>query len=315
MKNAYKIGIIGLGSIGTRHLKNIITVLKDRNDSYMIDLIRSGKGKEIEKEIAQHINHIFYSYDSVPNDYDIIFVTNPTNLHFGTIKQFVEKTKHMFIEKPVFDTTDILIDTLYLKDDSIYYVACPLRYTNVIQYFKHKIDLKNVYCARVICSSYLPEWRPNQDYRNAYSAHKNQGGGVSIDIIHEWDYVCYLFGKPEQILNIRDTFSNLEIDSDDLSLYIAKYKDKAIEIHLDYFGRKTIREIQVFTDKDTIVGDLTNSEIRYLKSGEVISFKEQRNGFQCKEIEHFFDIIEGKVTNDNDIPTAFKILKIAIEGK
>ena len=56
MKNTYKIGIIGLGSIGTRHLKNIITVLKNRNYSYMIDLIRSGKGKEIEKEMSQHIS-------------------------------------------------------------------------------------------------------------------------------------------------------------------------------------------------------------------------------------------------------------------
>ncbi|WP_333859916.1 Gfo/Idh/MocA family oxidoreductase [Clostridium sp.] len=315
MKNTYKIGIIGLGSIGTRHLKNIITVLKNRNYSYMIDLIRSGKGKEIEKEMSQHISHTFYSYDSAPNDYDIIFVTNPTNLHFQTIKQFVTKTRHMFIEKPVFDTIDISIDSLQLKDDSIYYVACPLRYTNVIQYFKHQIDLKNVYCARIICSSYLPEWRSNQDYRNTYSAHKDQGGGVSIDLIHEWDYICYLFGEPEQIFNIIGKFSNLEIDSDDLSLYIAKYKDKAVEVHLDYFGRKTIREIQIFTEEDIIIGDLANSQIRYLKSGKVISFKEQRNDFQCKEIENFFDIIEEKVTNDNDISIAFRTLQIAKEEK
>ncbi|MGV8982706.1 Gfo/Idh/MocA family protein [Clostridium sp.] len=315
MKDSYKIGIVGLGSIGTRHLKNIVTVLKERNQLYMIDLIRSVKGKKIEEELAQHISQVFYSYDSAPSDYDVIFVTNPTNLHFDTIKQFVTKTKHMFIEKPVFDTINVSIDTLNLKTDSIYYVACPLRYTNVIQYIKHKIDLKNVYCARIICSSYLPEWRPNQDYRDTYSAHIHQGGGVSIDLIHELDYICYLFGRPEQILNIRGMFSNLEIDSDDLSLYIAKYKNKVIEVHLDYFGRKTIREIQLFTDKDTIVGDLTNSEIRYLKSGEVILFKEQRNDFQCKEIEHFFDIIEGKVDNDNDIQAALKTLQIAQGGK
>lgn len=315
MKNSYKIGMVGLGSIGTRHLKNMITVLRNRNISCVVDLIRSGKGKEIEKEISQYINHTFYSYDAAPEDYDIIFVTNPTNLHFQTIKQFVTKTKHMFIEKPVFDTTDISIDSLQLKQDSIYYVACPLRYTNVIQYMKHQIDLKKVYSARIICSSYLPEWRPNQDYRNTYSAHKEQGGGVSIDLIHEWDYICYLFGKPEKVINIRGIFSNLEIDSDDLSLYIAKYKDKVIEVHLDYFGRKSIREIQVFTDKDTIVMDLINSEIRYLKSGEVIDLKEQRNDFQCKELEHFFDIIEGKATNDNDITMALRILEIAKEGK
>lgn len=315
MGKTYKIGIIGLGSIGTRHLKNIITVLEERKDAYTIDLIRSGKGKEIEKDISRHISQTFNSYNSAANDYDIIFITNPTNMHYETIKQFVNKTKHMFIEKPVFDIIDVSIESLHLRDDSIYYVACPLRYTNVIQYFKNQLELKNIYSARIICSSYLPEWRPNQDYRNTYSAHKNQGGGVSIDLIHEWDYICYLFGKPKQIINIRDKFSNLEIDSDDLSLYIAKYNEMAIEVHLDYFGRKTIREIQVFTDKDTIIGDLTNSEIRYLKSGKVISFKEQRNDFQCKEVAHFFDIIEGKIINDNDISTAFRTLQIAKEGK
>jgi predicted dehydrogenase len=315
MGKTYKIGIIGVGSIGMRHLKNIVEVLKYRNDTYMIDLIRSGKGKEIEPEIAQHVSNIFYSYDSATDYYDVIFITNPTHLHLDTIKQFTSKTTHMFIEKPVFDTMDVSLDELHLKEDSIYYVACPLRYTNVIQYIKHKIDLKNVYCARVICSSYLPEWRPGQDYRDTYSARKDQGGGVSIDLIHEWDYLCYLFGKPEEVLNLRGIFSSLEIDSDDLSLYIAKYKNMAVEVHLDYFGRKTIREIQIFTREDTIVGDITNSEVRYLKSGEIISLKERRNDFQRKEIENFFDIIDGKVVNDNDIPTALRTLQIAKEGK
>lgn len=315
MKTGYKIGIIGLGSIGTRHLNNIVTVLDKREVSYSIDLIRSGKGKAIKGDIGNHINEIFYSYDDCPDDYDVVFITNPTHLHFDTIKKFVTKTNHMFIEKPVFDVVNVPMEALQLKNNMVYYVACPLRYTSVLQYIKNEINLKNVYCARSICSSYLPEWRAGQDYRDTYSAHKDQGGGVSIDLIHELDYIFYIFGEPEEVFNLKGKFSNLEIDSDDLSLYVAKYTDKAVELHLDYFGRKTIREIQMFTDEDTIVGDIVNSEIRYLKSGKVISFKEERNDFQCKEIEHFFNIIEGKVSNDNDIYTALKTLRIAKEGK
>ena len=315
MNGMYKIGLIGLGSIGTRHLRNIPAVLRKRNNGFTIDLIRSGKGKEPDKEVAEHVNQIFYSYDSVPEDYDVIFVANPTHLHYETIRRFVKKTTHMFIEKPVFEKIEVSLEALQLKKESVYYVACPLRYTGVIQYFKHQVDLNKVLCVRVICSSYLPEWRPGQDYRNTYSAHKDQGGGVSIDLIHEWDFLCYLFGPPEQVLNIKGKFSNLEIDSDDLSVYIATYPDKVVEVHLDYFGRKTMREIQLFTDEDTIVGDLTNSEIRYLKGGKVISFKEQRDDFQCKEIAHFFDMIEGKTINDNDIPFAFRTLQIVKEGK
>ena len=311
MKRNYKIAIIGLGSIGRRHLNNIVDVLNERNISYTIDLIRSGKGQELDRETVQMVNQVYYSYDDIPTDYDVIFITNPTHLHFETIQKYVDNTMHMFVEKPVFDRTDIVLDKLQLKKDSVYYVACPLRYTDVIKYIKKNIDLQRVYCARVICSSYLPEWRPDQDYRNTYSAHREQGGGVSIDLIHEWDYLCYLFGNPNQVFNIKGKYSNLEIDSDDLSLYLAKYPNMTVEVHLDYFGRHPIREVQLFMANDTVVGDLIASEIRYLKSGEVFSFKEERNHFQRKEIAHFFEIIEGRAVNDNNLITALNTLRIA----
>lgn len=313
-KNHYKIGIIGLGSIGTRHLYNVVNVLQEKGFSFSIDLIRCGIEKTIDEEIRKLTKNIYYSNDEVPSNYDVMFVTNPTYLHFNTIKQFSPKTKHMFIEKPVFDKVNVSIDVLPLKEDAIYYVACPLRYTNVIQYLKKNCDLNKVYCARVICSSYLPDWRPNVDYRTTYSASAAQGGGVSIDLIHEWDYLYYLFGQPEQVFNIRGKFSNLEIDSEDLSLYIARFKNMALELHLNYFGRTPIREIQLFTDEDTIIGDLIKSEIRFLKNGRIISFKESRNDYQLKEIDYFFDVIERREINHNDIPSALRTLKIAKEG-
>lgn len=314
MKTHYKIGFIGLGSIARRHLSNVCTVLNSRNCTFEIDIIRSAKGHSIGDNVQKLISNIYYSFDDVPYDYDILFITNPTSLHFETVQKYANKAKNMFIEKPVFDTNNVDIESLKLNKAGIYYVACPLRYTDVVQKVKEIVAKEKVFSARVICSSYLPEWRPGQDYRTTYSSHKNQGGGVSIDLIHEWDYICYLFGMPQKIINVRDTFSNLEIDSDDLSLYIGVYKDKAIEVHLDYFGRKSIRQIQLFTENDTIEADIVNSEIRYLKSGETISFCESRNDFQLKELQYFFDIIEGKAENRNDISTALSVLKIAREG-
>lgn len=315
MKLNYKIAIIGVGSIGIRHLQNIVSVLDERNTSYSIDLIRSGKGKELKKDLLENISKIYYSSEEVPSGYDIIFVTNPTKYHFETMQTYAEKTKHMFIEKPVFDSTNINLEELKLSDSGVYYVACPLRYTDVIQHLKHNCDLTQVYSARVICSSYLPDWRPGVDYRDVYSAHKEEGGGVSIDLIHEWDYLTYLFGFPKQVFNIRGQFSDLEINSEDLSLYIAKYEKMAVEVHLDYFGRKPIREIQLFTREDTIVADIINSEIRYLVKGETLSFKETRNDFQRREISYFFDILQNKETNHNNIFKALKTLEITEEGE
>lgn len=315
MADNYKVGIIGFGSIGVRHLYNIVLVLQERKRRYTIDLVRSGKGKELDAEVMQYIDQIYTTEDVIPGDYDILFITNPTYLHYDTIKQYAAKTKHMFIEKPVFNDTQADIDQLGLNRDGVYYVACPLRYTEVIQGIRKICRETQIFSVRGICSSYLPDWRPGKDYRDTYSAHEDQGGGVSIDLIHEWDYLCYLFGLPESIYNVRGHLSNLEIESDDLSIYIARYKTMALELHLDYFGRKPIREISIFTEQDTIVGDLINSEIRYLVSGEVVSFQEERNHFYIKEMEHFFNIIEGKANNENSVFTALKILRIAKEGK
>src|SRR5690625_4725666 len=256
MRKHYKICIIGLGSIGTRHLYNIVSVLEERKISFTIDLLRSDKNKQLEGKKKDLINKVFYSYNELPCNYDIIFVTNPTNLHFETVKKCVPKTDHMFIEKPVFANEDICVENLSLKRDMIYYVACPLRYSNVIQYLKSNFDLNSVYSARVISSSYLPDWRSNLDYRETYSARTELGGGVSIDLIHEWDYLYFLFGNPQKVCNISGKFSHLEIESEDLSIYIAKFNGLLAEVHLDYFGRVPIREIQIFTNEDTVVGDL-----------------------------------------------------------
>ena len=76
-------------------------------------------------------------------------------------------------------------ERIQLKYGSTYYVACPLRYNAVIQYIKDNIDLQDVISVRSISSSYLPDWRPGVDYRKTYSAKKELGGGVSIDLIHE----------------------------------------------------------------------------------------------------------------------------------
>lgn len=311
--NFYKICMIGLGSIGKRHLVNISSHLSNNKIHFQIDIFKSSNS-EIDEDLKNMITNIYYSYKEVPLDYDVVFITNPTHLHYETVKKFISNTKHIFIEKPVFH--DVLdIKELDLKEGSQYYVACPVRYTDVIQYLKNEIDLSEVFSARIVCSSYLPEWRKNVDYRTTYSAHKSQGGGVSIDLIHELDYMKYLFGEPLEMQNFRGKFSNLEIDSDDLSIYMAKYNDKLVEIHLDYFGKRRIREIQLFCKNETIVGDIENAEVRFLSQNKVIKFELDRNKFYEKEIKYFFDVIEGNNINTNDIDSALKTLKYAIEGE
>lgn len=309
-----KIGIVGLGSIGTRHLKNLTAVLDERNIHYEMDAIRSNRGKPLSSEVAALIKKSITVEEAVKESYDILFITNPTSMHFETLQKFSKNARAFFMEKPVFDTWNVDLDDLKLEEDKIVYVACPLRYTDVINYLKRNINVKDVFSVRIISSSYLPEWRPDIDYRQTYSAKKELGGGVSIDLIHEWDYLYYLFGEPEEVCSFKGKYSDLEINSDDLAVSMARYPDKIVELHLDYFGRSPIREIQLITADDIIIGDLIKQEVSFMKRQENISFNEQRNDYQKKEIEMFMDIFEKKAENPNDLNTALKVLKLAKES-
>ena len=312
MKN-YKIAFVGLGSIATRHLKNVHAYLASKDEGCTVDLYRSTLGRPLAEEMKPLVNQCYLNADEIPADriYDVVFVTNPTSMHYETVERFAKHTKSFFIEKPVFESTTVdekIFDTIKNIPS---YVACPLHYNAALQYVKEYVDPEEVICARAMSSSYLPDWRPGQDYRQTYSAHKNLGGGVSIDLIHEWDYLTWLFGMPTVCQQLIGKVSNLEIDSDDLAVYIGRNNKTTFELHLDYFGREAQRTLDLFTADDTIHCDLIAGMVTYLKEGRTITLESERNAFQMAEIAHFFEIINNKTINDSTPLHAYQVLKIA----
>lgn len=308
--NQLKVCFVGVGSIAKRHIKNLTRICKEDNIDLTIDAVRRNGTKDAD-EISYLINDIFSSPEELGSLYDAVFITNPTEYHLNALARVTPCGRNFFIEKPIVSLSQLeSIKKYKKKEKAVYYVACPLRYNAVIQYIKNNINLDNVFAIRSMSSSYLPDWRPGQDYRNTYSAHKSMGGGVSIDLIHEWDYLTFLFGKPINVNWMCGKKSNLEIDSEDYAIYIGEYQSKTVELHLDYFGRKTIRNIMLFTKDDTIVGDIANNKITFLKSGKTIDFNENRDDFQIRELRHFIEMIEGKCEQDSDINHAIDVLKL-----
>lgn len=304
-----KVCFVGVGSIAKRHIRNLKSVYS--GGPLRIDVFRSKRQNAVEPELEESISRMYTRIEQMDKDYDVIFITNPTRKHLETLLEFQDYTRAFFIEKPVFDHSIADMETLGLKKGLLCYVACPLRYTNVIQYVKNHIPLKEVISIRCISSSYLPEWRAGMDYRNTYSAHKNLGGGVALDLIHEWDYLTYLFGFPNQVHKLQAQVSRLEIDSEDIAVYIAAYKDKLAELHLDYFGRKPVRRMELYLDSDTVVCDLISNSITWLKEGRTANLKEERNDFQRKELKAFLELLKDNTCNENDITHANRVLALA----
>lgn len=306
----YYIAFVGMGSIGKRHIKNVCQLITAQGNAYLIDLYRSSMNNELSDDIKDLVDNQYSCSEGIQREYDMVFITNPTSLHLDTAFKFRPYTKSFFIEKPVFSSFNIDNQTITTLDSIPSYVACPLRYNPVLQYIKQNIDLKKVISVRAMSSSYLPDWRPGQDYRKTYSAHTELGGGVDIDLIHEWDYLTWIFGVPTICYSITGNFSNLEIDSNDTAIYIAQNDQLSYELHLDYYGRKALRTLDIFTQDDTIQCDLLGGTIHYLKEDKSIKFNCERNTYQMVEIQHFFDIVEGRAFNDSNIEHGVQVLKL-----
>lgn len=312
MNRKYKIAFVGLGSIGKRHFNNVCTFLSGRGDEYEIDLYRSSLSRMLPVDVTDKCHRQILFQQDVEEGllYDVVFITNPTSMHAATIEKFLGHAKSFFIEKPIFGSTEIDEGLLKRLEAIPSYVACPLRYNPVLQYVKNHINCSKAIAVRAISSSYLPDWRPGQDYRQCYSAHRDMGGGVGIDLIHEWDYLTTFFGLPKMVYSIQDRISPLEIDSDDIAIYIAKTDTATIELHLDYFGRKTLRSMDIFMPDETIHCDIAEGKVEYLKAGKQILLNAERNAFQMEEIKHFFAIIDGDIANDSDASHAYQVLKL-----
>lgn len=307
----YRTAFIGLGSMGRRHMRDLKAILALRGESCTVDVYRSSMQRPIPEDISSFVDREFLLSDEIPQNiekYDVVFITNPTASHYETVKRFLPFAKSMFIEKPVFDGTGYDLPEL---SEVICYVACPLRYNPVLQYVKNHIDTRSAFAAKAISSSYLPDWRPGTDYRKCYSAHRDMGGGVGIDLIHEWDYLTALFGYPERGFSIQTKISDLEIDSDDIAVYIAQTPSTVVELHLDYFGRKNIRTLEMFLPDDTVMCDLLTGTVDWRQSGKHLDFPVDGAKTYVTELEHFLDIIAGKCESDNTVENAFHTLRYA----
>lgn len=103
----------------------------------------------------------------------------------------------------------------------------------------------------------------------------------------------------------------MEIDSNDIAVYIAQANNLIVELHLDYFGRKSIRKLEIFLPDDTVECNILNGSIYFQPSGKTVHLNCDRDLYQMAEISHFFDIVDKKCLNDNTISNALQVLRYA----
>jgi len=280
-----KILFFGLGSIGKKHAK----IIKDNFD-FELYAYRTKKGQEKSNIKIEEFDNLDDAFSINP---DVAFITNPTYLHIQTALKCAKRNIDLFIEKPISHSMELTneLENEIKKRKLVSYIAYNMRFHPVLINLKKLIsnEDKPIYF-RVTCSSYLPDWRPKQDYSNSYSAKEELGGGVILDLSHEFDYTSWLFGEIQDIKGICGKISDLDINSEDFfEAHITCNPDIKGNLHLDCFSKNLERKIQIYFNDKYIEGDLIKNNIKIVDNIEkVTNYKYDTDETYKKQIKYFF---------------------------
>ena len=301
--------IIGLGSIALKHIK----VLKEINANTSIFALRSSK---LSTKVSG-VKDLFEWEEVVSKKFHFCIISSPSSLHLSHIKLVEVLRIPIFIEKPLFINQSQINDFKILDLKNLRsYVACNFRFNPIIEFLKEdlKIKAKNIYEVTAYCGSYLPNWRPNKDYRKVYSSIKELGGGVNIDLIHEPDYFVHLFGLPEHTSVHNRKVSSLEINSNDSSIIYLSYKNFQASITLNYFRKDARRTLEIVTDEKTIFVDFLNGIVKDLETNTILyqSSEDLIESSYKKQMLFFLNSIKSNEYKMNSIEEALSVLNIIV---
>ncbi|MCR6594905.1 gfo/Idh/MocA family oxidoreductase [Campylobacter insulaenigrae] len=242
------------------------------------------------------------------NFYDLFVICNITTKHYETLKYIDEKVKDkiILVEKPLFEKYKIL------NTNNTIYVAYLLRFNSLVQRLKELVDTdKNIYFTKFICGSYLPNWR-ECDYTKNYSAKKDLGGGVLLDLSHEIDLAFYFFQDLTLLYSQRLKLSELKIDSDDFSFLSLQSKRSLIHIELDYFSKFIQRKIIFHSSEYSYEANLIENTLKIYNTNHQVEIQNFKND-TINTLKNLHINIARKSQDLCDYSQASKILKLCDE--
>ena len=300
-----KVVLIGYGSIGKRHVSNLLKISK-------IEIIICTKQK-IRNPSTKKIKIVKSVSDCIKEKPDIGIVSNESSFHLKIAIKLASAGIDLFVEKPLSNSlsgTKELV-SMIKKNNLVTQMGCQLRFHKCLKEIKQLVlnkKLGKIISVRAECGSYLPDWHPSEDYRKSYASRKDLGGGVILTNIHEIDYLYWFFGEITEVFSIAKNSGNLKISVDDLAVGILKFKNNIIgEIHLDYLQKPENRNCKIVGTKGTLVWESETNLVKFYdnknkKWSKVFKWSNyDRNQMFKEEIDHFINCVKNRRQSINPI--------------
>jgi predicted dehydrogenase len=316
-----KIAVIGCGSIGKRHISNLLSL-------EVSDIIAYDKDS---KRLARVTGELGISGLSSLSEIlsfrpDVVIVCTPTSLHVPIALEAAKRGCHLFIEKPLSHNFDGLDELLREVTDRrlATLTGCNFKFHPSFQKMREILKsgvLGKVLSARCQFGQYLPDWHPWEDYRKTYSARTDLGGGILLDS-HEFDYMTWFLGDVVEVFCLSAKLSDLEIGTEDTAEVLLRFNSGSIgEIHLDYTQRAYQRNYEFFGENGTLKWDFHDRKIwLYTTPGKKWEAFEEPidydlNDMYIEEMRHFVDCIQNGKETMTDIRSGWNTLQVIMAAK
>lgn len=243
-----KILVVGAGSIGKRHATNAAAC---GHETGIFDL----NPQAAQVPGAKPFPSLADALDWKP---DGAVIATPHKTHIDMARQVTTAGIPVLIEKPISHTLDGVDEFLRNSPEPVY-VVCNMRFHPAIKALRENISaIGKIHYARAQYGNYLPNMRPDADYKKLYCAHKSEGGGVILDAIHEIDYLSWLFGATRSVSAEADKRSDLDIDVEDYAALSLRHETGVrTEIHLDYLQQCKRRGCEIVGSEGTLIWEST----------------------------------------------------------
>jgi predicted dehydrogenase len=258
---------------------------------------------------------------------DFVIVASPSATHSDYIEHILAGNYPVYVEKPVVISNE-QVDLVKRYSNSYSapsLVGCNMRYLDSIKQIKqilHRGELGNIVRANLVVGQWLPDWRPNTDYRASYSADSEMGGGVLFDLIHEIDMAQWLFGPFDFVLARTGKYSSLEIRSEDTAAILLDNVKTGVmvTISMDYVSRNMVRRYEIVGENGTLIWDLGGKQLRVESNDEIKIITESPEDFDIdgtyiEALDEIAKSVKNGVTTSHDIFEGVRTVELLLKAK
>ncbi len=316
--------VVGGGSIGARHLRNLRAV---GVDSLALADPDAGRRAELASELGGSLAPFASLSEALVWEPDLTVIATPSNLHLEQAAEAARAGSHLFIEKPLSDVESGMRELVeeVERRDLISLVGCNMRFHPGPARVRSLLDsaaVGRVLFARVHAGSYLPSWRGGQDYTRSYSARAAAGGGCILDYIHEIDLTRWYMGDVAEVFCMAGHLSSLRIETEDVAMLLCRHTSGTLsQIHLDYVQRSYERGCQVVGEGGSIFWDFRSGDVRlYTAADDRWTTYHQPDGWAVNdmyvaELRHLLECIERHTPTVLPVGEAAEVTRIALAAR